>query len=81
MRNKAEMDSENLERIADSLERLVIAADSIVNALSLQALKAHPNKEMLDELMLSFKIGLSTPDRRCQHGLRYEDCRDCGVSK
>ena len=34
MGNKAEMDNEKLERIADSLERLVIAADSIVNALS-----------------------------------------------
>ena len=70
-----------LERISESLERLVIAADSIANALSLQALKAHPNKEMLDELMLSFKIGLSTPDRRCKHDLRHEDCRECGVKK
>jgi hypothetical protein len=65
-----------LERISQSLERLVIAADSIANALSLQALKAHPNKEMLDKLMLSF-----TPDRRCKHDLRHEDCRECGVSK
>lgn len=40
------------ERIADSLERLVIAADCIGTALSLQALKAHPTRETLDELML-----------------------------
>lgn len=31
-------DGENLERIADALERLVIAADSIATALSLQIL-------------------------------------------
>lgn len=42
----------DLTRIADSLERLVIAADSIATAVSLQAIKAHPNKETLDELML-----------------------------
>ncbi len=31
-------DPQNLERIADALERLVIAADSIATALSLQTL-------------------------------------------
>ena len=44
--------TEYLERITESLERLVIAADSIATAVSLQAIKAHPNKETLDELML-----------------------------
>ena len=44
--------TEYLERIAESLERLVIAADSIATAVSRQAIKAHPNKETRHELML-----------------------------
>ena len=48
--------SANLERIADSLDRLVIAADSIATALSLQALTPITPRgatgETLDELML-----------------------------
>jgi len=47
----AVISADTLERIADALERLVIAADQITTALQLQALKAAPTQETLDELI------------------------------
>lgn len=47
----------NLERIADSLERAVIALDSIATALSLQILKTTPTEPAMQSIKLCQNCG------------------------